>query len=321
MEINTSHINSRFIPLVVAFTPNYFIPAVTCLYSIFDNMESTGRIHVICLLNEELPERLKEKIKLIGGKRAQYSFVNLKGRLQDIYIDAKYTEAASYRLLLPDLLPEYDKVIYIDCDVIVRNDLGKLYRTTNLENNYLAAVFEAPMDFQIERFKAIGCNPMEYINSGFLIMNLELMRQDKMVDKFLEASKADYLEFPDQDVLNQLCKGRILGLSPYYNSIRTFYLPQYKSFFLRKYTEQDWVDVHQHGTVHYTGAKPWDRFTIEFQLWWRYYEQLPAEIKKEWKVNKRMYFLFRLNKSFLGSYIIDGIQTLYRKLKYGCSGK
>ena len=71
------------------------------------------------------------------------------------------------------------------------------------------------------------------------------MRRDGMVAKFIEASKADYLEFPDQDVLNQLCKKRIVGLPPYYNSIRTFYLPQYKRFFLQKYTEQDWKEVHQ----------------------------------------------------------------------------
>ena len=83
-------------------------------------------MHIICLLSEELPDRLKQKIQLIGGERAQYSFINLQGRLQNIYIDAKYTEAASYRLLLPDLLPEYDKVMYIDCDIIVRNNLVKL---------------------------------------------------------------------------------------------------------------------------------------------------------------------------------------------------
>ena len=308
----------EFVPVVIAFTPNYFIPAATCLHSMFENMEQVRRIHVICLLSEELPPQLKEKIQLIGGERAQYSFVNLEGRLQDIYVDAKYTEAASYRLLLPDLLPEYDKVIYIDCDVIVRNDLAELYHSIDLGNNYLAAVFEAPLDFQTERFKAIGCNPMQYINSGFLIMNLELMRRDGMVRKFLEASKKEYLEFPDQDVLNQLCKGRIIGLPPYYNAIRTFYLPQYKSFFLRKYTEQDWIDIHRHGTVHYTGAKPWNHFTVEFLLWWQYYELLPMEVKKEWKVNKRMYLLFRFGKSFLGNYLINTTQFLYRKLKYGC---
>ena len=316
MEVNIHQMNHTPVPLVIAFTPDYFIPAATCLYSIFENMRPDGQLHVICLLGGELPERLRQKIQVIGGQCARYSFVNLQGRLQDIYVDAKYTEAASYRLLLPDLLPEYDKVIYIDCDVIVRNDLVGLYHSVELGRNYLAAVFEAPLEFQMERFKAIGCDPMEYINSGFLIMNLKQMRRDKMVDKFLEASKADYLEFPDQDVLNRLCKGRIIGLAPYHNSIRTFYLPQYKKSFLQKYTEQDWEEVRRHGTVHYTGAKPWNYFTVEFRLWWQYYDRLPGEIKKEWKMNKKICLLAKLNGIPCVYFVLDGIRRLYRKLKY-----
>lgn len=49
--------NTGMIPLVVAFTPNYFVPAATCLYSIFENMQMEVRLHIICLLSEELPER------------------------------------------------------------------------------------------------------------------------------------------------------------------------------------------------------------------------------------------------------------------------
>lgn len=74
------------VPVVIAFTPNYFIPASTCLYSIFASLDIEEQIHVICLLSEELPDRLKQKIQLIGGERAQYSFINLQGRLQNIYI-------------------------------------------------------------------------------------------------------------------------------------------------------------------------------------------------------------------------------------------
>ncbi|MCS2717300.1 hypothetical protein [Bacteroides thetaiotaomicron] len=53
----------------------------------------------------------------------------------------------------------------------------QLYHSIDLGMNYLAAVFEASMDFQLDHLKTIGCNPNEYINSGFLIMNLELMRE------------------------------------------------------------------------------------------------------------------------------------------------
>ncbi|AJW64738.1 General stress protein A [Elizabethkingia miricola] len=306
--------NQVEIPIVVAFTPNYLIPAATCLHSVLKNSPESEKFHVICLLTEELPQRMKEKLERLGGKRIRYSFMNLTGRLQDIYIDERYTAAASYRLLLPDLLPEYDKILYTDCDVVIRNDLAELYKGIDLGDNYLAGVYESVLDFQVDYVKSIGCEPGQYINSGFLVMNLIKLREDNMVSKFLEAAKIEGLQFPDQDVLNQLCKNKILGLPPYYNGIRTFFLLQYKKEFLQRYSEEDWLQVQQNGTVHYTGAKPWNSFTIKFDTWWDYYEQLPIEMKNEWAVNKKMYRLYKLYRTTIGNFLISSLQTIYRKL-------
>jgi UDP-glucose:(galactosyl)LPS alpha-1,2-glucosyltransferase len=303
-------------PIVIAFTPNYFIPAATCLFSVIKHSELSDKYEVIVLLSESLPQKMTQKLQQLGARCMNFRFINLEGMLSDIYIDKKYTVAASYRLLLPELLPEYDKVLYVDCDIIVRNNLAQLFSSVDLKDNYLAGVFEATLDFQISHLKSIGCELGEYINSGFLIMNLAKMRQDNMVTKFIEASKADYLEFPDQDVLNVVCKGHIKGLPPFYNSIRTFYLPQYKKFFLQKYTKQDWENVQNHGTIHYTGAKPWDKFTVEFAIWWQYYDALPKDIKNGEKINKRMYALYKLYDSFIGGLLINGSRSIYRKMRY-----
>ncbi len=304
------------IPIVIAFTPNYFIPATTCLHSVFVNSDKTSKFHVICLLSEDLPERMKENIQLVGGNRAHYSYINLQGKLEHIQVDPIYSVATLYRLLLPDLLPEYDKILYIDCDVIVRNDLAKLFNSTDIGDNYLGAVYEAALDFQEAHFREIGCDPANYINAGFLIMNLELLRQNNMSEKFLDMLNATKLEFWDQDVINVLCKERIYALPPIYNSIRTFFLPQYKHFFLRRYTEADWRAVQDHGTIHYTGTKPWNSFTVEFKVWWQYYELLPAKVKAEGTVNKNVYRLYQFYASALGGFLINCGLTLYRKLKY-----
>ncbi|NAW51334.1 glycosyltransferase family 8 protein [Elizabethkingia argentiflava] len=303
---------SRSTPIVLAFTPNYFIPAATCLYSILKHSPEEENFHIICLLTEELPQAMKDKFLHLTRNRVRYSFINLTGKLQDIYVDERYTIAASYRLLLPELLYEYDKVMYIDCDVVVRNDLAELYHKTDLGENYLAAVFEATLDFQIPYLQSIGCTPGEYINSGFLIINLDQMRKDHMVPKLLEAAKASHLQFPDQDVLNQLCVGKIIALPPYYNSIRTFFLPQYKTAFLNRYSEEDLQRVFRHGTIHYTGAKPWDTFTIKFDTWWSYYEELPLEIRQESKVNKKIWILYRFYKTSMGYFLISLLRNIYR---------
>ena len=268
-------------PLAIAFTPNYFVPAATMLRSLLD--ASTGDFEVICLVTEEIPERMQEKLVRLGAGRLSFRYIPLKGRLEGIYTDPRYTEAASFRLLLPEILPEYDSLVYIDCDVIVRQDVGKLWRETDLSDNYLGVVFEAPIENQAERARAVGCDPQRYFNSGFLLMNLKQMRQENVSERLLEACRVPYLEFPDQDALNQVCLGRVLPLSPVYNGIRTFFIPKYKPDFVRQYSEELWDEVQRNGTIHYTGGKPWNIFSVRFGDWWRTYECLPDEIKQEWK--------------------------------------
>lgn len=307
------------IPLVVAFTPNYFVPVAVCLSSILEHSDPSASFRVICLLTEELPEDMKLAIEQLDRHRLQVTYINLEGQLRDIYVDERYTVAASYRLLLPDLLPAYDKVLYVDCDVVVRNDIADLYNKTDVTDYYLAAVFEASLDSQLDYLNKLGIKPGCYINSGFLLMNLQKLRADGMVGKLLHSAKTPDLQFPDQDVLNQLCEGKILGLPPYYNSVRTFYLPQYKHIFLRYYSEADWQAVQEHGTIHYTGGKPWNMFTVQFAVWWHYYERLPNAIKSKWKANKRLHCLYKIYNTAVGKYGLDSIQKLVRRFKYGIS--
>lgn len=304
------------IPLVIAFTPNYLAPAATTLLSILDNSSSKYVYHVICLLTEELPLELQNELKALNSDRLTFSFINLDGKLKDIYVDERYTVAASYRLLLPDLLPEYDKVMYIDCDVIVRNDLGKLYDETNLNDNYLAGVFEATLDFQEDYVRSIGVEPGQYINSGFLIFNLNKLREDGMVAQFLEAAKVDGLQFPDQDVLNTLCQGKILGLSPIYNSIRTFFLPQYKSKFVQRYSEKEWSLVQEIGNIHYTGGKPWNALVVRFEDWWVYYDRLPNRVQKTMFIQTKIYLMSRIFNVKLFRNLKNNLTAKYREIKY-----
>ena len=308
--------NEDMVPIVIAFTPNYFIPAAVTLKSLLGSTGDGEGYEVICLVTEDIPQRQQDKLTMLGEGRLKFKYLNLNGRLKDVYTDPRYSEAASYRLLLPDLLPEYDKVAYMDCDVVVRNDIAELYRSTDLGDNYLGVVYEAAIEGQAARWEAIGCDAERYFNSGFLLMNLEQMRRDGIVDKFLEASKVDYLEFPDQDVLNQVCGGRVLPLSPIYNSIRTFFLPQYKSDFLAVYDEAAWEAVQSGGTIHYTGGKPWNLFTVKFGEWWTVYDSLPDTIKDEWKPDSRVYALWKIYRTKSGRTAIDKFRSLYRKIRH-----
>jgi len=300
--------------LVISFTPNYIVPASVTLKSILDSSPE-GIFDVYCLVTEDIPERQREELSSMAGERMKFNFINLSGRLDGCYIDPRYSEAASYRLLLPELLPEVDRIIYIDCDIVVRQDLSALYSMVNLSGKYLAAVYEAPIENQAQRWESLGCDPGQYFNSGFLVMNLERMRKESVSKSLIEVLHREYLEFPDQDALNIVCKGRVLPLPPVFNSIRTFFLPQYREEFDNKYGPLQRIAIESFGNIHYTGGKPWNIFTVRFADWWEVYDSLPDSIKSEWTPNRKMLRLWKVYKSRIGRWVIDSARTLYRRIK------
>ncbi|MCI0920758.1 glycosyltransferase family 8 protein [Sphingobacterium rhinopitheci] len=307
--------NQTEIAIVLAFTPNYFVPACTTIQSVLSNSNKSQTFNVYCLLTQDLSIEQVDMLNNWDPDRLRFTFINLDGKLEGIYVDERYTIAASYRLLLPDILPTVNKIIYIDCDFVVQNDLAVLYNDLDLSSYYLAAVYESPLDFQEDYVVQLGCIHGQYFNSGFLMMNLELLRKEGIVQKFMEASRVPYLQFPDQDVLNIVCKNHVYALKPYWNSIRTFFISSYKNEFMEIYTIEDWNDVHHRGNIHYTGTKPWEKYTIRFGEWWKYYFKLPYTIRKQWELSRKLCLIGWVSSTWLGSLAINGVHRMYRELK------
>lgn len=300
------------IPVVLAFTASYFIPAAVCITSILEHAGQGERFHFICLLTRDLSDKQKMLLKLLAkDDTAVFSFLDLAGKL-DFPHNKRFTDAAYYRLILPDLLPTLDKVFYIDCDTVVQSNIGDLYAKLELEQHYLAGVPELVLDFQKDRLVDIGCDTENYMNSGFLLMNLKKMREDELVPKFLEATKSGKYLFPDQDILNICCAGRIKWIAPRFNSINVFRVLAYKPLFLSKFSARDWLEANQIGTLHYTGNnKPWDSYTLNFETWWQYFRSLPKAIRQETDKNGnfwKMYYLGLFMGSSIGSFVVNLIK-------------
>lgn len=272
-----------YVPIAIAFTANYYIPAAVTIQSVIANSAIDEKFHFICMVSYNISELQKQKLRMMDGGigRIRFSFVDLQNVLKDIYVIEHFTVAASFRLLLPQILPDYKKVIYLDCDVIVRANLSYLYYSVDLKNNYLAGVRELVSKFHIDNVPK-ECDINNYINSGVLLMNLEQLRKDNMVSKFVEASKCDKYVCPDQDILNIYCRDRIYFLPPYYNGIVVF---NNKQEFLKKYTEEDYNAYKNYGTIHYISNKPWNSIAHQYFLWWKNYDLLSPELKKEWKMD------------------------------------
>jgi lipopolysaccharide biosynthesis glycosyltransferase len=134
-----------------------------------------------------------------------------------------YPTSAYARLLIPELLPPtVQKVIYLDCDLIVDRDLYGLWRMDPMDN-YLLAVGGRPIgSFHLRNhphpnLQAHRSDPA--FNSGVMVINLRLWREDEVAKKVLEfcAGWPELCRFADQDGLNAICAGRWGGLDNSWN--------------------------------------------------------------------------------------------------------
>jgi lipopolysaccharide biosynthesis glycosyltransferase len=124
-----------------------------------------------------------------------------------------------YRIFLPELLPDIERVLYLDVDTIVVDSLEPLW-TTELEDCYLAAVSNVFELHQLHRPERLGLlGPHRYFNSGVLLMNLDSMRADGCTVELARHARERSAEllWPDQDTLNVVLGSRRLALHPRWN--------------------------------------------------------------------------------------------------------
>ncbi len=135
----------------------------------------------------------------------------------------RFTPAMWYRLFLPELLPDVDRVLYLDADTLAMDSLAELW-ATDLEGHWVAAVTNVFEPWSIGRPKELGlAGPEAYFNSGVLLFNLGEMRRDGRGEALRELvrTRGDELLWPDQDALNLVLGERRLALHPRWNCMNS----------------------------------------------------------------------------------------------------
>jgi len=133
-------------------------------------------------------------------------------KLRDYYSLSIYS-----RLFIPEMFPQYDKVIYLDCDVIINTDIANMHNV-DIGNNYLGCVLDKAVihspQFVEYVIKHIGCDhDRQYFNSGVLLMNNTRCRDSGMLQAFYDwLGKNQSTVAPDQDFLNMFCKNQVTYL-------------------------------------------------------------------------------------------------------------
>lgn len=165
-----------------------------------------------------------------------------------------FTPAIYHRINLPQILPAVDKCLYLDCDLIICDDVCELYNV-NIDN-YLLAGIEEPGGRSNNVRLGIPQNSL-YFNSGVLLLNMLLWREGKVsqsVNKFIEHKK-QLLVMPDQDALNAILYDKWLPVHPRWNVQTAMFTEASNSYSdINALTEA----INNPAIIHYsTSSKPW----------------------------------------------------------------
>ena len=193
------------------------------LHSVLEHSPLPVRIHY--LHGPSFPagsaRRLEWMVRRRGGA---IEFVEVgDDQVAGLPVDPLFTSVMWYRILLPELVPDLGRVLYLDVDTVAADDLGPLW-ATDLGGAYLGAVTN--VFFKPEhagRVARLGLAPERYFNSGVLLMDLGRLRADGCTARLLEEVRGGgrELEWPDQDALNLVLGSRRADLHPRWNCMNS----------------------------------------------------------------------------------------------------
>lgn len=238
------------------------------MLSLFDNNRDLDEI-IVYILSQGIDNQNVKKLCAIAKKYHRVvQFIDISEFKKFIPFDfdvSGYHPIVLSRLFLCRYLPDtVERVLYLDCDIIINDSLRELDMLA-LGQSYLAAVPELYMP--TDKKVLIGLGKKEtYYNAGVLLINLALWRSMNLETVFINyyQDMQGKLLYNDQDIINHCCKDRILTLNQTYNLSTN--LPFFPRFFVKKLQpeyETQSADIYKRilkkpAIIHYAGdERPW----------------------------------------------------------------
>ena len=245
-------INSKFVKLLC-----------NCLCSIAAN-GGADHYHAY-ILHSDLTEEDQFVIRKNTDLRVECRFVRVDEAIFEGFPESgRYPKQIYYRLAAPLALPkELDRVLYLDVDLVVINPLRELYET-DFEGNYYAACSHVKNFLTKCNQVRLGVTEdVPYINTGVMLMNLPLLRQNLTIERIRNVARQRMHTFilPDQDLLTVMHGEHIKLLDTMIYNLSDRTLAAYNANPMNEMRDLDWVRKHS-VIIHYFGKnKPWnDRY-------------------------------------------------------------
>lgn len=208
--------------VVILSSSNYFAPYLAvCIKSIILNASKNYNYDII-IFERNIDDNNKEKILSMTKMQKNISlrFLNISDKVKKIkfYINSdRISQETYYGLLIPFILNNYDKAIIMDCDMIVKTDIGQLFFET-LNDKIAAGVNDIVLQGWLnDKYNDTNSyytnylklkNPFACFNGGLILLDFQKYRtafNKNIIIKYINTYK---LRVVDQDIFNILLEGK-----------------------------------------------------------------------------------------------------------------
>ena len=315
---------NKKISVCLSSDDNYALWMGCSIYSILKNTGTNDVLNFYIFEDGISAEHKRELESLVKNTVHKIHFISVPfEKLPALQINhAHLSRAAFARLLMGSLLPqEVDKVIYLDCDVMVCTSLSGLYGM-DLKGDMVGAA----EDLGVERLRRLGSHPWNiengpYTNSGVLLINLAQWRKENIERQIL-----DYLQnpkysllFEDQDAINFVLAKRIKILDPRWNAQMYWLEKDYNNYppCYRQALESPFIVHFAARTKPWQWGSGWHKHTLQ---WRKYFKETGWKLESApplWPLFKRvMWYWWRHPVCFLNPSFYNQLKSRGRWLFY-----
>ncbi len=245
---------------IVLSSSNEFLPhCAAAMASILYNLSDEYQAHFY-ILSYDITDKNKQKLKKLNKiKPCKIQYPQFDEKILDMFngikIPPHVTKMTYARILIPDILPDVDRVLFVDSDMIVRTDISQLYDLDIGQN-----VFAAVEDFNWRRIsKNLWGTEEYYFNAGLLFVNSKKLREINYLDLIKKqiALNGSRYTICDQDVINDTFRGQIYRLSLTWNFYHGVLIKRFRGYIPDNMDEFNAINANPN-IVHYVGPeKPW----------------------------------------------------------------
>ena len=280
-KINQQKNLTNYIHLALNIDNKYVYPCLVYLTSLLSNRANSTFYIIHILIGDSVKNsslyKFKSTIEVFGNNFSNVSFYNMGDQFKGATSGRYISTAAYYRISLPSLLPEVNKIIYTDSDVINFKDLSEMYNIEFKNNMYYCG----PLDFigHLDELRRLGVYTDKYINTGILLINLKALRNNSIEQKIRNFVSSHFLNHHEQTAINTICYNNTQVLSYKYASFVFNSYDELLQFKNKQNEKYKYIDnelnesFYNPTLIHFPGyTKPWERkcTNIKRVFWWYY---------------------------------------------------